>query len=177
MKQRCQLDGSRRRRFVRVGAARTICDKRQRGANELSTSRRTWWKRRGGTRGTAIAGGDARCCCEQINFSHGEIKILSDTGEYKTETLLRGGRTCLFTEITSGFNDRLSSSSLRPSIPPRALLSSFSSFFRHPHDGFVPWFATLRRWFHPDPTSIFSLLRFSTTDQQRIRRMDRSCVC
>lgn len=89
------------------------------------------WKGRR-NKGIAIAGGGARCCCKQINFSHRGIKILSDTGEYKTETLLRGGRTCLFTEITSGFNGRPSSTSFTPRLPQDPL-SRFPFSFRHPH--------------------------------------------
>lgn len=97
------------------------------------------WKGRR-NKGIAIAGGGARCCCKQINFSHRGIKILSDTGEYKTETLLRGGRTCLFTEITSGFNDRPSSTSFTPRLPQDPL-SRFPFLFRHPHNRFVSLFA------------------------------------
>lgn len=97
------------------------------------------WKGRRNN-GIAIAGGGARCCCKQINFSHRGIKILSDTGEYKTETLLRGGRTCLFTEITSGFNDRPSSTSFTPRLPQDPL-SRFPFLFRHPHNRFVFLFA------------------------------------
>lgn len=97
------------------------------------------WKGRR-NKGIAIAGGGARCCCKQINFSHRGIKILSDTGEYKTETLLRGGRTCLFTEITSGFNDRPSSTSFTPRLPQDPL-SRFPFSFRHPHNRFASLFA------------------------------------